>query len=410
MHLLDKVADHRYNSLQRINNKFQQSLTMPRITLASLDLFWLVNQAQYLQKVGALRGYYSTRLRPEVEKIPPELAHSFYPAHFSLRIWQMYLQSLTGTWGYLQVCRIFDLWLKSAMEWDTDVLTILSGAGLRTLRAARRRRILTVVECGSTHTDFQHSIVLDEFKRNGISTPLFPKAYRDRVRAEFELADYIQIPSQFVARTFLENGIAPEKLLLAPFGANLEVFKPKTKLDANRPFRVICPSGINLRKGARVLAEAWRKLGWHDAELVWIGEITRQTEHLFKPPLPGLRLEIGRHHAELADLYRSCDVFVLPSFEEGLARVLLEAAACGLPLIATPNTGVEEFFTPGAPEGWTIPVNDTDALCDALAQAKTDREKTFLLGQRAAARAQTGFSWDDYGRRVLANYDGILRR
>jgi len=381
---------------------------MPRITLASLDLFHVINQAQYLQKVGALRGFYSTRLRPEVEGISPEFAHSFYPAHYSLRVWQVYFQSLTGTWGYLQVCRLFDFWLKSAVAWDTDLLAILSGVGLRTFRAAKRRGIVTVVECGSTHTDFQHAILLDEFRRNGISTPLFPRAYRDRVRAEFELADYIQIPSHFVARTFVENGIAPEKLLLAPYGAQLGVFSSKTELPSGGPFRVICPSGINLRKGARVLAEAWRKLGWKDAELIWIGVITPQTQHLFKPSLPGLRLEASRPHPQLAELYRSCDVLVLPSFEEGLARVLLEAAACGLPLIATPNTGVEEFFTPGAREGWLIPVNDVDALCSALTEAKGNRERTFLLGRCAAARSQTGFSWDDYGRRVFLNYQRVL--
>jgi glycosyltransferase involved in cell wall biosynthesis len=93
-----------------------------------------------------------------------------------------------------------------------------------------------------------------------------------------------------------------------------------------------------------------------------------------------------------------------------LARVLFEAAACGLPLIATPNTGVEEFFTPGAPEGWLIPVNDVDALCDALTAARANREKTFLLGQGAAARSQAGFSWEDYGRRVLQNYQRVLGR
>lgn len=381
---------------------------MPRITLASLDLFHVINQAQYLQKSGALRGFYSTRLRPEVEKILPELAHSCYPAHYSLRVWQMYLQSLTGTHGYLQVCRLFDGWLRGAMEWDTDLLGVLSGVGLWTFRAARRRGIVTVVDCGSTHTDFQHAILVEEFKRNGISTSLFPKAYRDRVRTEFELVDYIQIPTRFVARTFVENGVAPEKLLLAPYGANLEVFGAETRQPTDTLFRAICPSGINLRKGARVLAEAWRRLNWKDAELIWIGEISRQTEHLFKPPLRGLRLERARPHRELAELYRSCDVFVLPSFEEGLARVLLEAAASGLPLIATPNTGVEEFFSPDTPEGWLIPVNDVDALCAALTAAKADRSKTFALGQRAARRAQAGFSWEDYGKRVLANYQRVL--
>jgi glycosyltransferase involved in cell wall biosynthesis len=89
---------------------------------------------------------------------------------------------------------------------------------------------------------------------------------------------------------------------------------------------------------------------------------------------------------------------------------MLEAAACGLPLIATPNTGVENFFTAGAPEGWLVPVNNIDALCEALIEAKSDRGKTFLLGQRAAIKVRQGFSWDDYGRRVLANYEKILGR
>src|SRR5205823_2092457 len=154
----------------------------------------------------------------------------------------------------------------------------------------------------------------------------------------------------------------------------------------------------------RVLMEAWRKLGWHDAELIWIGDIHAEVKHLFGTIPPGLHLTSHRPHAALADLYRSCDVFVLPSFEEGLARVMIEAAASGLPLIVTPNTGAENFFTPGNPEGWLIPVNDVDALCEALIQARADREKTFQLGQRAAARARTGFSWEDYGKRVLANY------
>jgi glycosyltransferase involved in cell wall biosynthesis len=228
------------------------------------------------------------------------------------------------------------------------------------------------------------------------------------VCAEFELADYIQIPSDFVARTFIENGINPKKLLLAPYGVDLDNFQPKLKLEPDRPFRAICPSGFNLRKGARVLAEAWRKLNWNDAELIWIGKITAETAHLFKPPLRGLQVTPHQTHWQLAELYRSCDVFVLPSFEEGLARVMVEGAACSLPLIVTPNTGVENFFSPGTPEGWLIPVNDVDALCDALIEAKSNRGKTFLLGQRAMARARENFSWDDYGKRVLANYEKIL--
>jgi glycosyltransferase involved in cell wall biosynthesis len=109
----------------------------------------------------------------------------------------------------------------------------------------------------------------------------------------------------------------------------------------------------------------------------------------------------------LASLYRRCDVFVLPSFEEGFVRVMLEAAASGLPVIVTPNTGAEDFLSASEPEGWLIPVNDVDALCAAFVDAKADRERTFQLGQRAATRAKL-FTWDAYGTTVVANYRQIL--
>jgi glycosyltransferase involved in cell wall biosynthesis len=380
-----------------------------KVTLASLDLFHVVDQARFLQKRGFLDHYFTTRVRSEVDGIQSELGRSCAPLHYLLRIMQRWPRLVGGNQFYLQLCRAFDYWLCPQFSRQTDILTILSGVGLQSFRAARHSRIVTVVECGSTHTDFQHEIVLAEFQRNGINRPLFPKSYRDRVRTEFEEADYIQIPTRFVGRTFLEHGISEAKLLYSTYGVDHEGFKPKNALRAEEPFRAICSSGINLRKGARVLMEAWRKLSWTDAELHWIGNLTAGTAHLFRHKPRTVILREWMAHEELSALYRSCDVFVLPSFEEGFVRVMLEAAASGLPAIVTPNTGAEDFFSPGEPEGWLIPVNDIDALCDALRSAKQDRERTFALGQRAAQRARS-FTWDAYGEKVLANYQRVLGR
>jgi len=189
------------------------------------------------------------------------------------------------------------------------------------------------------------------------------------------------------------------------------MFKQRLESDLACVFRVICPSGVNLRKGARLLCEAWRRLAWNEkeAELHWIGYPDNpDVRHLFRDPLKGTTWHGFMPHKELCRLYRSCDALVLPSFEEGLARVLIEGAASGLALIATPNTGVEDFFSPGYNEGWLIPYNDVDALCSALEEARRDRQKTFEIGQRAALRAQQDFSWDNYGRQVRANFNQIL--
>ncbi len=380
-----------------------------KITLASFDHFHILNQAQYLLKEGHLQDYFSTRLRPKIEKVPSPKNHSCYPLHYGLRVMQRWPQWVGGNYTYLQLCRLFDYWLCRNFSLKSDLLVVLSGVGLKSFRKARANGMKTVVDCGSTHTDFQHQIVLEEFRRNGFNAPLFPKGYCDRVREEFLEADYIQIPSHFVGKTFLDHGIPESKLLYAPYGVHLETFRKKDELKKKTRFRAICASGVNLRKGARILVEAWRKLAWHDAELHWVGSPTLQTEHLFKKTLPGLMWHPLMSHRELAELYRQCDVMVLPSFEEGLARVIIEAAASGLPGIVTPNSGAEEFFTPGNPEGWLIPVNNVDALCEALQQAKFNREATFVLGQRAAERAQL-FSWDAYGKKVVENYQSILSK
>src|ERR1700730_5507411 len=234
-----------------------------RVTLASLDLFHIVNQARFLQSRGSLDHYFTTRVRPNIEGIQAELGSSCYPLHYLLRIMQRWPRFVGGNHFYLQLCRAFDYWVRPQFSRQTEILTILSGVGLQSFRASRRAGIRTVVDCGSTHTDFQHEIVLAECRRNGINRPLFPKSYRDRVRTEFEEADYIQIPTRFVGRTFVEHGVPETKLLYAPYGGDHEKFMAKAAPSTEEPFRAICPSGVNLRKGARVLMEAWRKLGWN---------------------------------------------------------------------------------------------------------------------------------------------------
>jgi glycosyltransferase involved in cell wall biosynthesis len=317
-----------------------------------------------------------------------------------------------GNHVYLGLCKMFDAWLLRNVREGASSVYALSGCCLQAARKARRLGAVTIVESGSTHTDFQHRVVAEEYVLNGMRRPLFPDAYRDRVRREFEEADFIQIPSEFVKKTYLEAGISEKKLLKATYGADVEKFKPRLESDIAPLFRAICPSGVNLRKGARLLADAWRKLGWKpsEAELHWIGWPEHpDVRHLFRDPLPGAVWHGWMPHNNLCDLYRSCDALVLPSFEEGLARVLIEGAASGLALIATPNTGVEDFFTPENHEGWLIGAGSVDALCSALEEAKSNRQRTFQIGQRAALRARQRFSWDDYGRQVRVNFSQALR-
>lgn len=382
----------------------------PLIQLASLDTFHFPPLQRGLSE--EFDTDYWTTWSPKKSSPNPGLRlRNAYPLHYLLQIYKMIPWLQWGNRTYYGLCCGFDAWLSTRLKKKMGALCYLSGCGLW---SARRYRTLTgkpvVVDSGSTHTDWQHRVVGEEFRKNGIRQPLFPDCYRQRVRKEFLEADWIQIPSRFVAQTYLENGIPESKLLLANYGTDINRFTPRTEADRKKTFRMICPSGVNLRKGARILVEAWRKLGWKDAELHWVGQPGPDTRHLFHPMPQGITWHSHMNHENLAALYRSCDVLVLPSFEEGFARVLIEGAASGLALVATPNSGVEEFFTAGNPEGWLIGPGDRDGLCEALIQAKQNPDKTFGKGVQAAARARSGFSWEDYGARVRKNFEKVLMR
>lgn len=379
----------------------------PDIRLVSLDLFWLDHLYQALSTTysTSLLSTWSLKRRYGWQDAS---ARNVFPLHYALQLYKMHPSLRRNGRTYLDLCQVFDWAAAAQLPPSVQCLGYLSGCGLHTARRARRKGAVIVIECGSTHPDFQHEVVAAEYSRNGLRHGLFPEAYRQRVKTEFAEADFIHVPSGFVAQTFLERGFPPEKLLTAPYGVDLNRFQPPSAPPGEHPFRIICPSGVNLRKGARILAHAWRKLGWKDAELHWIGCPGPETAPLFTPALAGIVFHSHLPHHQLAALYQSCHLFILPSFEEGLARVMLEAAACGLPLVVTPNTGAETFFSSGHPEGWLVETGSVDAVCAALEQARSDPALRCSKGAAAHRRAQA-FSWDAYGAMARANYAQALR-
>lgn len=105
--------------------------------------------------------------------------------------------------------------------------------------------------------------------------------------------------------------------------------------------------------------------------------------------------------------YQAADVFVLPSRYEAFPLVLLEAAACGVPVVATRVNGVEELV--GEHEGGLIVDRTAEAFGEALAQLGADAGRRARMGEAARRRAST-YSWDRSAASVLAIYRELLGR
>lgn len=158
-----------------------------------------------------------------------------------------------------------------------------------------------------------------------------------RKEQEIQLADHIFVPSSFVQRSLFEVGVTSEKISVIPFGAPIDYFHPCPK--AGNLFRALFVGRVGPRKGVHYLLQAWQELQLPDAELLLVGINEFPEGWLVR------YRDICRHipsvpHASLNEYYSSANVLVLPSLVEGLALVQLEAMACGIPIITTPNTGV----------------------------------------------------------------------
>ena len=214
---------------------------------------------------------------------------------------------------------------------------------------------------------------------------------------EYDLATMIFVPSMQAASTFLTAGISPEKLHYVGRGVDIERYQPAITPEI---FRVGFVGALIKRKGVHHLLAAWKRLALKNAELVLVGSVHEEMKpHLDAAAGPSVRV-VG-FTSSVQDELRQCAAFAFPSECEGFAKSTLEAAACGLPLIATRESG--DALVDGE-TGRIIPPNDVDALADGILELYQNRDQAATMGLAGRKRVEAMFTWDHYRMRILEGY------
>jgi glycosyltransferase involved in cell wall biosynthesis len=117
-----------------------------------------------------------------------------------------------------------------------------------------------------------------------------------------------------------------------------------------------------------------------------------------------------RGHTDLPEGLTCADAMVAPSAREGFGQMLIEAMACGVPVIATRSGGPISFVNidPARPNGWLIPPDDIDALVEALVEAVNDEEARTVRGHNGYRQIRASHSWDATARAFEALYEEVL--
>jgi glycosyltransferase involved in cell wall biosynthesis len=380
---------------------------VPSVDISVGSRFHAFDLARELDARNMLHRIYTGYPRFSAKRfsLPPKRMRSVWTHEPLNRVAaQLYRRGWLGTAPDFALSDRFDRIVAKRLTPGANLFVGWSSQCLHSLRRARELGMITVVERGSTHIEFQRDILQEEARRTGMRVEAPHPRTVERELAEYQEADFVAVPSRFAARTFAERGFSPERLIVNPYGVDLTQFGRTKPAIRKGGLRVLHVGRASLRKGIHYLVEAVRRVP--KATLVIVGAADPGLSTLFSAahvnfvgPAPGR--DLPRYYAE-------ADVFCLLSLEEGLALVLAQAMASGLPVVATPNTGADELITDGV-EGFLVPPGDPNAAAERLRLLADDADLRREMGIRARARVEAGFSWSDYGDRAAKAYAEIRR-
>ena len=216
-----------------------------------------------------------------------------------------------------------------------------------------------------------------------------------RERSTYRAAVRVLTFSEFARRSVVEDyGVDPSRVVDVGSGCNVPV--PDAPPRRDRPVRAVLFLGFEWeRKGGPLLLEAFRRLHAEhpDTRLVVAGCAPALTE-------PGVEV-LGRVPASrVPDLLRDADVFSMPSWVEPSAGVYLEAAAYGLPVVATAVGGTPERVVDGR-TGLLSEAGDVQALHENLRRLVLEDGTARRLGAAGHALVRERFTWQAVAGRVV---------
>ena len=233
--------------------------------------------------------------------------------------------------------------------------------------------------------------------------------------------DRIVATSGRIDRGLIAEGFPRSKIVRIPNHVNCRRFKPvsqtqRTGTRARLGFQahhiIVTFCGRLLpRKGVDCLLESWKEIAkdYPEAHLILLGEGVLQEKLKAEVKRCGLghQVRFCGFVSNVEDYLASTDVFVLPSSKEGFPNALLEAMACGLPVVASRIGGVEDLVQDGK-NGLLVPPGDPEALTLALRRVMEDRKLARRLGDNAGRTILARYSQEKGAQRYIHLYKSLL--
>ncbi|NTW29691.1 MAG: glycosyltransferase family 4 protein [Candidatus Moranbacteria bacterium] len=203
---------------------------------------------------------------------------------------------------------------------------------------------------------------------------------------------------------------ARQEIEIIPNGVDTGQFHPDHERVSDGMVRILVVSRLTPRKGVRFLVRAMASLP-ESARLVIAGA-GGEREYL-----ESLAAECGVTervdfrglvpHDGTPAVYRECDIFCLPSLNEGMSNTVLEAIASGLPIVATVTGGTEELVTDGE-NGFFVKKESPEDLAEKIGKLASDAGLRARMGAASRIKAES-MDWTAQAMRYVEEYEGSTK-
>ena len=199
-----------------------------------------------------------------------------------------------------------------------------------------------------------------------------------------------------------------------PNAIDLSAFTPPLQRETEGPVRLLYVGRFNTFKSVETLVTAVGKLSHMDVgdfelNLVGEGEQRPALERMVSELSLTRRVHFVGWVARdcIADYYRRADIFVTATTWEGMPNTVLEAMACGLPIVGTQASGLRDLVRDDI-NGYLVPIKDPDALAEALARLVDNGYERRRMGRESRKLAEREFAWEYIAEQYTRVYEQVL--
>lgn len=206
-----------------------------------------------------------------------------------------------------------------------------------------------------------------------------PEEYYSRLESEWSTASHVVVNSEWSRDSLIAQGVPADKLVIVPLAFETPKEQAILAKPSKQSFVVLWLGQVILRKGIQYLIEAARRLRSKNVKFVVAGPIGISSQAMKSAPA-SVEFVGTVQRDQASNLYRSADVFVLPTLSDGFAITQLEAMAHGLPVITTRCCGnvVGDGF-----DGLIVPPADSEALATAIDRLVMSTSELGQMSQNA---------------------------